>query len=773
MAKKTIKTPAQAIHSYIKMFHEGGFLTPTKPEEMSDLGEVNDTNIARNLKFPNATTTTNKTNTFDPKGLADPAASIMNTTGNIISQSGIDDRGFQDPTKAGVGAVMKGAGTGLKAGLATSNPFVGLGVGAAAIGLGIYQDTKAAKAANKQRAQDMSNYFASLPTDNSANPYKKRNGGFLKNGGNKYKTSEGKAIDDAYFESLKDMQYGKYIEDPIKRKEQIKNVFWNMLDNKFDPNEIEANMRNMGAYGSQRGGMAAASNIWGWDSKDINQKDLISYYEEYHNINKDKDSLDTRFLKDSKKDFSKNLLEDGKPIKFNNGGDKSVNNFNGASHENGGIKLTEDAEVEGGETSYKDYVFSDTLKVPGKNITFAQATKRLESKYKGRENDPYVMRAKEQALTQYMQQNEMVKAMEEAKQAHQQQLQEIQMKFGGIKKLKPGGPKSPGLFAEATMDEDNSFTEYNVGEGSLPDMYKLSYLPKNEQLPNLNYGPETGKNKPENDPYRIGNYSQKDLSLITEEDTTDNTIPTSNKKKSKIGNEEIALGLSMLPGLYNTVKGWKPDVTNFQNMTPHLVNLESERENLRREAGKARLIANENVRNIGGGSGTALAALASQSSAINDSKMKGLSDSYQREHLANVSTLNDFLVRNNAINNEEIVANEQNKAMSDSVKSLALADLSNNAQSYMRDKSLTKENRRINDLKLNIINQLFPNYEWGKDPNKDAQMSILFRDAMGGIGIGGLGLLGENGNTTTTVTTNTKTGAKTTRTTTTPKSKKK
>jgi len=714
MAKKTKNTTARTLNPYISLFDLGGELSAT-PSYLSDIPEVSDTAIDPNLKLDTG-------KGFDIKSLLgmDLEGSDITTGLNRLTNV-TDDRGIQNTKKSAINSGI-GAGVewGTKAFKATGNPLVaaGVGIGAGFISAGI--NNKKTKVANKEVADDLGNYYAGLPNITSANPYKMVDGGF--------KTSEKKAINDAWEENIKDLKYGKYIEDPIKRKQQVKNVFWSMLDNGFDPFSVEDNMRKMSGYGSQRGGLAS-ENEWGWDNKDINRTELVNYYNEYYNIKPNN-------VQQERGSQSENIKQEmQKPIlnKFEMGGDKSVNNFNGESHENGGIKLTEGAEVEGGETSYKDYVFSDTLKVPGKKITFAQATKRIEAKYKGRENDQYSERAKEQALTEYMQQNEMVKAIEEKKQAHAQELQGIMQKFklGGNKKDK----KSPGVFPD--MENDNSFVDYNVGEGSLPDMYKRSYLNNQSQL-----------NSDFNFPQPVNNLQSEVIPTFDYEawkttqdkyktNIEDNSTTTNNtKNKSKIGNEEMALGLSMLPGLYNVAKGWKPDVTNFQNMNPNLVNLESERENLRREAGKARLIANENVRNIGGGSGTALAALAAQSSAINDSKMKGLSDSYQREHLANVTTLNDFLVRNNSINNEEIVANEQNKAMSDSLKSLGLSDLSNNAQGYLRDKELNRANDKSNKMKLDAMNSLFPNYKWGIDPEND-KMVLEYVQSFGGTG--GLG----------------------------------
>lgn len=49
--------------------------------------------------------------------------------------------------------------------------------------------------------------------------------------------------------------------------------------------------------------------------------------------------------------------------------------FKGPSHEKGGVKLSKNVEVEGGETmdkiGKKDYIFSRRLTVPGSNMNFA------------------------------------------------------------------------------------------------------------------------------------------------------------------------------------------------------------------------------------------------------------------------------------------------------------------------------------------------------------------------------------------------------------------
>jgi hypothetical protein len=63
--------------------------------------------------------------------------------------------------------------------------------------------------------------------------------------------------------------------------------------------------------------------------------------------------------------------------------------FEGQLHEDGGIPLGDsNNEVEGGETASKEYIYSDQIKLPwNKKKTFAEESKRISAKYKGRESD--------------------------------------------------------------------------------------------------------------------------------------------------------------------------------------------------------------------------------------------------------------------------------------------------------------------------------------------------------------------------------------------------
>jgi hypothetical protein len=115
--------------------------------------------------------------------------------------------------------------------------------------------------------------------------------------------------------------------------------------------------------------------------------------------------------------------------------------YNGPSHEHGGIPVNNmgipvprpvaSAEVEGGETSLKGYVFSDTLKNPATGKTFADESKAIESRYKNR-NDKTAQKSKEMEMSRLMASNEELRQAKE--------MASYKRKMGGfIKKYANGG----------------------------------------------------------------------------------------------------------------------------------------------------------------------------------------------------------------------------------------------------------------------------------------------------------------------------------------------
>lgn len=107
----------------------------------------------------------------------------------------------------------------------------------------------------------------------------------------------------------------------------------------------------------------------------------------------------------------------------------------GPTHEQGGIQFTPDAELEGGETVYKDVVNSDQILVTKEiaakyglpkgsiNKTVAQYSKTIESKYKDRDMDPFAMTSKEMEL------NNIAKMSTDLAKLYEQE--NNQMRYGG------------------------------------------------------------------------------------------------------------------------------------------------------------------------------------------------------------------------------------------------------------------------------------------------------------------------------------------------------
>jgi hypothetical protein len=131
------------------------------------------------------------------------------------------------------------------------------------------------------------------------------------------------------------------------------------------------------------------------------------------------------------------LMQYGGDLKAEIGGpmesSMGLNELMGPTHEEGGMMISPQVEVEGGETILEpeSYVYSDSIKVPGKNKTFAQESKSIKNKYKMRENDKLSQEAMTAELEALMNQQEEVR---EAMMIKDQERFENRMvaKYGGL-----------------------------------------------------------------------------------------------------------------------------------------------------------------------------------------------------------------------------------------------------------------------------------------------------------------------------------------------------
>ena len=103
---------------------------------------------------------------------------------------------------------------------------------------------------------------------------------------------------------------------------------------------------------------------------------------------------------------------------------------NGNTHENGGVAITPNIEVEKGETRFEDYVFSNELKIPGSKMTFAQKSKQINAKYKKRENDDLALETKRREFADLMAINDLVRYDQTKKQERKQNIENTAFNLG-------------------------------------------------------------------------------------------------------------------------------------------------------------------------------------------------------------------------------------------------------------------------------------------------------------------------------------------------------
>lgn len=179
----------------------------------------------------------------------------------------------------------------------------------------------------------------------------------------------------------------------------------------------------------------ATGAIMGKSKADKQQKQLHDIWQENYMVTKEP-ALDLNYK-------SGGLL----PISvYANGGDMSLmpgignpgmgelTELEGPKHEEGGIPIGKNAEVEGGEVKLDDYIFSDTLKIPTTKKTFADMAKTIKKKYEDRPlTDGPSKRSRDAELLKLMKLNEVERIKEEESQAAlEMQMGKDMATFGGF-----------------------------------------------------------------------------------------------------------------------------------------------------------------------------------------------------------------------------------------------------------------------------------------------------------------------------------------------------
>lgn len=85
--------------------------------------------------------------------------------------------------------------------------------------------------------------------------------------------------------------------------------------------------------------------------------------------------------------------------------------YNGLKHQQGGLPIGDDSEVEDGETRKDDFIYSDSIAFD-KGVSFADQSKKIDKKYSYRPNDQFSLESKERELSNLANQQEMLKGIE-------------------------------------------------------------------------------------------------------------------------------------------------------------------------------------------------------------------------------------------------------------------------------------------------------------------------------------------------------------------------
>jgi hypothetical protein len=359
---------------------------------------------------------------------------------------------------------------------------------------------------------------------------------------------------------------------------------------------------------------------------------------------------------------------------FEMGGD--LTHYQGNSHENGGIPVGQNAEVEGGETNHQGYIFSDTLKLGKK--TFAQLSKEIEKKHSKRPDDKISKSAKERELNNLMQIQESTGMTNSSN----------KYKLGGRMKYRNAGflPTLDGLPINKeflpTPDGKEPFTAVDNMED--PFEFQRNYA-INKNVDNMIDEMNTSK---EPEPYKMDQISPL-----------------------------WAIG-SNLGNLFNLgLAAGNKDVANLQRVKPNLVNTSSMNRLAAKELRDNLSSTSNAIRNTATTAGSYLSNEVTSRARGNNVLGEYLAKTGLANEQINNQVLNTTEGINANIQAQEQDLNQRNKDARRSVASNAISNIGNNIMDYGRDRASVNQTNAMSGLTAPT------GYTWTEDKNGQLQLT--------------------------------------------------
>lgn len=446
--------------------------------------------------------------------------------------------------------------------------------------------------------------------------------------------------------------------------------------------------------------------------------------------------------------------EGGIPIDQNG---QPTNKMNAQAEVEGGEAMHDDG--------IDKYIFSDRLmQDPKSKITFADTSKKINRKYKDLK-DPFQKAARELELNRLKQEQEQFKATISQGQNTQQSVQP-QMAVGGNIEPKKLQPIPEANYDNFELDYSDPFFN-PLGAKTFPDgTVKAMSSPEDYRkywLENQKYGllPKTSISKISNDNVKIDSSkklnpgfdtaspwigSQEDYNILNpsnnsnyinvenipaesypedniiyDENGNPYTLPKSyvpetfgsssnSKPSSNPGGlpqdkiNPLGFAASNMGNVYDLFQSAKPaKANNFDKVNLSTLNLEAQREELRKQAGTSTAMNREAARQMATSSGQALGNQIIGNALINSNLGSGLSQSFLNEQNANVQIKNREELTNNQIRQSEIIADQMDQGKRQSTTSGALHSIGMNTQGYTRDLKSAKVGNENNQLWFDAI----------------------------------------------------------------------
>lgn len=373
------------------------------------------------------------------------------------------------------------------------------------------------------------------------------------------------------------------------------------------------------------------------------------------------------------------------PTSFANGG--ILTKFEGNTHEQGGIKLGED-EVEGNETmmpmdAQSDFIFSDRITYPGTKQSFATKSKKIESKYKLRPNDPYGKKSQELELRNLaMQQEEVKKTLKPVNNTNKKA-------YGGMKYAN-GGPWDVPTFEDYIIEQGlQTSTEFDKSQSFLDTNYRKD----NKALPITSMTPKgvlTLKTPSTSEIF-------KTINVPDSQEPVDNTYQ-SNFLPTALG--YAAQAATNIPSLL-----LKPEKRSFSRVKFGNVSLAE----LRNQARRSRNLGLATARGVGaqsGDIGQTMNYLAGTTAGLNDVYGNQFNQSLLQEKQASLESNMREQLANSEIERYEEGINTQEADAIRNLKMQALSNLGTTAAMAGRDYMSMNQS----DNMLNVLMSSNPDY---------------------------------------------------------------